>query len=431
MKPSNDKKFNMKWIAVGLLLGLCGCAGIPLRHAYNEYSDVYADLTNRQLLLNLARLSRNEPSYFIQLGQISSAFSFSSSIGFAPTFLTRNPLGGNIGGSAAESPSYQFVPLTGAGFANAVAAPIHPKLFYTWFDQGFNAEIIARTMLASVTVKTSAGEETYVNMPHDSSYPNFLAYCRWLREAQVSHYFSVSEAPSTNTTVYTNVRLPEVVGAIAAGLNVKSDSTGTTFTVSPASEMQFTIDPPSYRSLTNLIKQPNSFSVEELDKYLPANAIPLKVLAKNTTNFTRKAFIDFARNPATLKMRTFETTLFAVAREEAYFRQIYNGADHFHNDIIFTNKNNPIIATVKASTLDIPLEDVRPILTLTEFSPEERRHLNKLVEIDYKDTKYIIGDEEGVEKSYNRSVFSLISYLYAIVGIDPQKLPIQQLIQVH
>jgi len=212
---------------------------------------------------------------------------------------------------------------------------------------------------------------------------------------------------------------------------VKSDSTGTTFTVSPASEMQFTIDPPSYRSLTNLIKEPNSFSVEESDKHLPANAIPLKVLAKNTTNFTRKAFIDFARNPATLKMRTFETTLFAVAREEAYFRQIYNGADHFHNDIIFTNKNNPIIATVKASTLDIPLEDVRPILTLTEFSPEERRHLNKLVEIDYKDTKYIIGDEEGVEKSYNRSVFSLISYLYAIVGIDPQKLPIQQLIQVH
>jgi len=34
-------------------------------------------------------------------------------------------------------------------------------------------------------------------------------------------------------------------------------------------------------------------------------------------------------------------------------------------------------------------------------------------------------------ESENRRVFSLLTVLFADVSIDPQKLPVQQLIQVH
>src|SRR5579862_2887363 len=75
----------VKWLRLIPLIVLCGCAGTALRNDYSEYSDVYAKSVNRQLLLNLARLSHDEPPYFVQLGQISSQYTFSSSVSLMPS----------------------------------------------------------------------------------------------------------------------------------------------------------------------------------------------------------------------------------------------------------------------------------------------------------------------------------------------------------
>jgi hypothetical protein len=50
---------------------------------------------NRQLLLNLARLSHDEPAYFIQLGNISSQYKFDSTAGFTPSHASVVHPGGN------------------------------------------------------------------------------------------------------------------------------------------------------------------------------------------------------------------------------------------------------------------------------------------------------------------------------------------------
>jgi hypothetical protein len=71
-------------------------------------------------------------------------------------------------------------------------------------------------------------------------------------------------------------------------------------------------------------------------------------------------------------------------------------------------------------------------MTLT-YTADQRDRLEKLVELEYDHTIYTVGDAEDVgerNQPSNREVFSVISYLYNLVGINPQNLPVQQFIQV-
>ena len=103
--------------AVALLSG--GCAGPALRTSFNDYAGVYADVSNRQMLLNLARLSNSHPSYFLQMGGINTTHQFTASAG-ANGGMARNEsfvgtpvlpildalsFGTNLGGSRNEQPA--------------------------------------------------------------------------------------------------------------------------------------------------------------------------------------------------------------------------------------------------------------------------------------------------------------------------------------
>src|SRR5439155_25264769 len=115
---------NATWLLTIPVILFSGCASNTLRHAYSDYSEVYAESINRQLLLNLARLSNDEPPYFIQLGQINSQFTFNTPAGFTPSHASiTHPsgalanivqdnltLGGSISVGATDSPTFQFVP---------------------------------------------------------------------------------------------------------------------------------------------------------------------------------------------------------------------------------------------------------------------------------------------------------------------------------
>jgi hypothetical protein len=74
---------------------------------------------------------------------------------------------------------------------------------------------------------------------------------------------------------------------------------------------------------------------------------------------------------------------------------------------------------------------VRPLMKMTRDSTELPPD-TKLVDIDYGDRgsrNYFVGDPKDVDQ--NRSVFTMLSYLFAQASISTQNLPVQQLIQVH
>ncbi len=61
-------KVYAKWIAILPLIGLCSCSSVALHSDFTNYPSVYAKASDEQLLLNLARLSNDEPVSFSPTG---------------------------------------------------------------------------------------------------------------------------------------------------------------------------------------------------------------------------------------------------------------------------------------------------------------------------------------------------------------------------
>jgi hypothetical protein len=148
-----------------------------------------------------------------------------------------------------------------------------------------------------------------------------------------------------------------------------------------------------------------------------------------------------ASDHITFKMRTFEAALFTVAGEERKFAY-YTNPD---KELLWTNltfraaKFGPIATLSREPGLSYNL---RPILML-HYGPSERSQLKIVAQINHDGDAYTIGDLEGANDNcdplidgnfnfyQNRTVFSIINYLFLQTAINSQNLPVQQLIQVQ
>jgi hypothetical protein len=440
-----QKQINVytKWLVIFPLIGLCGCAGRALRHNYADYSQMYADSINRQLLLNLARLSHNEPAYFIQLGTIQSQYKFNTSVGFLPSHTSvANPsgvaaglvqdtlvMGGTLNAGVEESPNFQFVPLNGETFAKVIANPVPEDVFYKFYDQSYHADLLARIMVKAIEVETEktpfqTNHEIYVNNPYDPSYPKFLNFCVNLRNAQLNHTLVVDKPKKNEPPVYKGKtpKLSEVVSAIGAGLNVKYDTNSNDYIVTKDEQGVTLVNRGETNDIRNLKDQTNA-----------------QTMAANALRFAE----EYEARHYKPTMRTFEAIMYAVAKEEVYFRELLENPGWLkYNNINFNDDGYGIIATVTSDTGET--NAFRPIIKI-KYGDSELFHLSRLTDVKYNGVTYSIGDLENNESDpmytkipkdkfpapSNRTVFTMISYLFTQISINPEKLPAQQLIQVQ
>jgi hypothetical protein len=310
------------WAFSLVLIWLTGCSFTgpgprTLKNNWDDYDGAYGDANNRQLLLNLARLANDDPVNFLQLGTFSAQYTYNAQMGFNPGNVHTQPgnyvasqtvaaggtpasggntltttvgefaknvttLNGSLMGTVGESPNFQFLPLTGSNIVSATLTPIDPKIFYTFYDQGYPADLLARTMIASVrcmifhtnyidrktiysenitarpiphyqaivnpdgsnpTVKTTftavletnqgppkytvpqvtTNYEYLVNSPFDRSYPDFLNFCSALYRAQIAHVITVDTGAEGSTLIYSGPKekMTDIVSAVQANLSVK------------------------------------------------------------------------------------------------------------------------------------------------------------------------------------------------------------------
>jgi len=425
----NSIKCFWKQISILPLICLCGCvSSVALHHDYENYSDVYGDAINKQLLLNLARESQQDPVYFLQLASISSQYQFSTSAGFTPSTTRTAPasgatpsiiqhaltLGGNVGAGVTQTPQFQFLPLNGTSYVQAVLSPIPVNVLMTFYNQGWPADWVIRTMVDSVVIKADlTNSEVYVNDPSDPTYPEFLDFCDNLRNAQVFQMLDAVQLSSAPKTVFvsTNSKLSEITAAIQNGLSVAYTNSSITVKSKPDEALELTA---------------NKYSNRDVYRFYMTN----KISFSNVLAFAEK----FKAENVKFKIRTFETVLNAVANEEGDFQDLAQSTNPpCARNIAFTNDAcGPIAIVTRPNGISFT---VRPILMIT-YSGINRSHFSKLVEIEYENTNYFIGDLPNEDfyvsdAAPNRTVFTMISYLFSQVAIDTSKLPVQQLIQVQ
>jgi hypothetical protein len=388
-------------------LFLAGCGGPALKTSFNDYTAAYADVSNRQMLLNLARLSNRHPSYFLQMGGISATFQFAASAGaqagasrgesFAGTtvipVLDAMTYGLNASGNRSEQPSFNFTPLAGGTFAQAVLVPISPNVLYTLYEQGYRVDQLFRTIVQSIEFDnpTTGKRQTFENTPDEANpknYSDFLTLCGVARELQTRGLLHVQTIPSMSpvpSPVFEHPSVDDTLKAGAQGFVLQEKEPGKYTLAHTSSITTFKLDPLAQEVMSDLAKD---------------EAFRLETAGKVSSS-------DSPGGGMVITLRPFISVLYATANEAHVFDKLVAENPTFLNHLPPTQRE--------------------PILRI-DWTQIPGERVPSLVELDYSGKHYAITDLK--DSSDNRDVFVLLNYLFSQVALDPSKLPVQQLIQV-
>jgi hypothetical protein len=147
--------FLLSSLFVVLAFGLSGCAAKRLKVDYTGFEKSYAQTSNQELLLNLARLENRDPTYFFKIGSIQSTYKMAVGLqGNAGYSLQASNVAiGSPAGSGTPSATYEndpvftFIPVNDETNAQLLLKPIPSETFYFLYEQGWRVDQLVRLMV--------------------------------------------------------------------------------------------------------------------------------------------------------------------------------------------------------------------------------------------------------------------------------------------
>ena len=172
---------------------LSGCAARALRTDYKSYENSYAESSNRQMLLNLARLSEHHPTYFFKMGQITTNYryqaNFSGNGTYSPTGYPAGAGGGGTpGGLYEKDPGFSFVPVNDDATARQLLQPMPAELFYVLFQQGWRVDQLMRLMVDHIEYKPDPKSDAVHTIRNVASKANLKDYLTFLRISALAYH---------------------------------------------------------------------------------------------------------------------------------------------------------------------------------------------------------------------------------------------------
>ncbi len=169
----------MGCVAMLAMGALTGCGPKRLRADFTGFEKAYAETSNREVLLNLARLQNRDPTYFFKLGQIASAYRMTASVTGSGNYVNAQgtlPGLGNVNGGGSpglimeNDPSFTFVPVNDDTNAQLLLRPIPAETFFGLYQQGWRLDQLFRLMVDRIEWqhKNPAGEcvvDEFRNVP--------------------------------------------------------------------------------------------------------------------------------------------------------------------------------------------------------------------------------------------------------------------------
>jgi hypothetical protein len=428
-RPARPARLLALPLLLGLAVSLTGClGGMALNRSFNDYAGVYADISNRQLLLNLARAANVHPPRILQLGLINTTFTFGSqvsgNVGGTRTDGPRFGVGGaqtdpvdllsrslTWGASAAvttsEQPTFSFTPLAGPQFAQGFLATVPSAVFFSMLEQGEPIDQLLRVLAQSVEyLDPGTGKKiVLVNSP-DPEYPepfvNFLRVAGICLELQKRQLLNVETTTSTVVSpvpAYDPPTLDQAVKLAEKGLTllpiaeqpgkygIATIISGTTLHVSPdAVQLWEDLLSKPYFQLPHMVRRPG----------VPPGARP-----------TPEAAAAAGSAGLSIKLRSFFEILSWASLEQAAFENLARKPGFLES---------------------LPPSQRQPVIQLTWDGAKEELE-TPVVALTYGGKVYAITDVKG--RTWNREVFTLLSYVESQISLDPKSLPVQQLINVR
>jgi hypothetical protein len=162
-----------------------------LKADYTDYEAAYAQTSNQEMLLNLARLDQHDPTFFFKLGQIGTQYQMGASLTGNGMFSPTSNANGVGGGGAPtvsyqKTPTFQFIPVNDDTTAQLLLKPIDPEIFYALYQQGWRVDQLFRLMVDRIEFREPNGKywEVIRNTP---TLDNVQNYARFLRVSAVAY----------------------------------------------------------------------------------------------------------------------------------------------------------------------------------------------------------------------------------------------------
>jgi hypothetical protein len=177
-------------LTAAVAVAISGCVGPPvLERQVLGYDEVTKTLDEKLLLLNIARVSNQEPVHFTSTSSIAATFNWTATLGASGEVTESkgtNFLNLNIGGSASENPTFSISPISGKEFAERVATPFQDTIFEFLVFQGARIDQVMRLMAAGIEVQTPDGRfirfiENDPRRPQEyEEFRRIAAHLQWL-----------------------------------------------------------------------------------------------------------------------------------------------------------------------------------------------------------------------------------------------------------
>ncbi len=441
-------------LSAACVLLLSGCGATHYRGDYNGFNSAYADSSNRQMLMNLARLDQHNPSYFLQFGQISVQYQLSSTVNgtvnnsvpqstFHVPFLTES---GTIGGTASTQPQFTFIPVTDDKVSQQLLLPLPPEDLYTLFQQGVPVDQLLRLMVERFEIQLpgETATTTYSNTPgrcDNFSYIIFLKICGIARDLQLSGHLKLrtedkyvrylddwtwtpdkgnssgkgkgkggddssnDDGGGSNNSDATEPSAQDVINAHEKGLIYKLDENKKWTLYQHDVVASFFVDEGADATFAKLKKDPVYGEGTTLDN--------MRTVLTSADGFSVQGNVLEKKNPGSrLILRSFISMLTAASQEQTNF------------------------TTALCEPLDlqhVPWRERRPILT-TKWNGQHKPLLAPLVSLDYRGQTYQITDPVSQrvddEATWNRDIFTLLTQLAGQASVDTSKFPLPTSLQV-
>jgi hypothetical protein len=355
------------------------------------YDHTTNQLEQEILLLNIARLSHENPVHFTVTGSIAATFDFTTSANFGGSIVTspgNNIFDFGMSASASENPTLSIVPISGEDFTKRVITPFSENSFAKLGYQDLPISIIMRLMASSIEIDNRKGHRVGF-MRNDVKYPDeyaeFRRFVMHLQSLQTRNKLFVNNM-IFDKVILDSVKEPwdkdtiDLANAVDEGMLWQHNDDGT-YTVMKRTKGRVLVS--NYDSL--LLSDEELYALDEIANHRPNNY----VLVDIREGYPGGEFPLFGA----IKLRSFFHILRFVSAG------ISDGQKDLGLDIAPDPRTHAIIYHNPPLTLTINVSDTAPS--------------DDVLYIQYKNHYYTVGDSR-----WDRTAFMILNSLFQATVTD-------------
>ncbi len=469
-------------LLLSAILPLCACAAKRMRSDFTGFESAYAETSNREVLLNLARLENRDPTYFFKLGQITSAYRMQAALPGAANYTPQGttPGGAIVSGGITPSvlyendPVFQFIPVNDDTNAQLLLKPIPPETFYILYQQGWRVDQLFRLLVDRIELTRLTGTRCDVEVIRNLAPPIYTdatgkaytpdpdtlrAYVTFLRVSAVVYALQkhgllllrgaerfVPFDNNSGIAANEDKSLPiakDQNDAVGKNTVWEKDAKGNWILGRKVFTPIFYLNPLAENDKKELV--PDTAAIEEhISPDLPelreggeAMHQALQILANGfsihgtaTPQQLEEGACPTKGISSHLVMRSLIGLMSAAAQEEIPFDALLNSDPEIPFKRTVSAQEQESVRRFKDA---VPRIEQEPLLRIT-WKPDDTTTA-PLTRVLYRGVNYSVADLSSPvnpENQYwNRDMFRLISNLTSQVTVDISKFPLPEILQLH